>query len=76
MVHRVAKSWTDLAIKHAFMLLLKIFHAITKARCSHINKKSNKYLNKIMMQEFPGGPVVRMPHFHCRWHGFDPWSGN
>ena len=26
--------------------------------------------------EFLGGPVVRTPHFHCREHGFDPWSGN
>ena len=26
--------------------------------------------------EFPGGPVVRTPCFHCRGHGFDPWSGN
>ena len=26
--------------------------------------------------EFPGGPVVRTLHFHCRGHGFNPWSGN
>ena len=26
--------------------------------------------------EFPGGPVVRMPHFHCQGLGFNPWSGN
>ena len=29
-----------------------------------------------LMGEFPGGPVVRTPRFHCRGHGFDPWSGN
>ena len=23
--------------------------------------------------EFPGDPVVRTPHFHCRGHGFHPW---
>ena len=28
------------------------------------------------MREFPGGPVVRTPHFHCRGHRFNPWSGN
>ena len=22
--------------------------------------------------DFPGGPVVKTLHFHCRWHGFDP----
>ena len=24
--------------------------------------------------DFPGGPVVRALRFHCRGHGFDPWS--
>ena len=32
-----------------------------------------KWINK---REFPGGPVARTPHFHCRGPGFDPWSGN
>ena len=27
-------------------------------------------------RDIPGGPVVRTPSFHCREHGFDPWSGN
>ena len=26
--------------------------------------------------EFPDGPVVRTPCFHCRGHGFNPWLGN
>ena len=25
--------------------------------------------------DFPGGPVVKIPHLQCREHGFDPWSG-
>ena len=25
--------------------------------------------------DFPGGPMVRTLHFHCRGHGLDPWSG-
>ena len=28
------------------------------------------------LREFPGGPVVRTQHFHCRGRGFDPRSGN
>ena len=28
------------------------------------------------LKEFPGGPVVRTPHFQCRENGFDPRSGN
>ena len=26
--------------------------------------------------DFPGGPVVRTPHCHCRAYQFDSWSGN
>ena len=26
-------------------------------------------------EDFPGGPVVRTLHFHCREPGFDPWLG-
>ena len=26
-------------------------------------------------EDFPGGPVVKTLHFHCRGRGFDPWSG-
>ena len=22
------------------------------------------------------GSVVETPHFHCKWHGFNPWLGN
>ena len=25
---------------------------------------------------FPGGPVVKILHFHCKEHRFDSWSGN
>ena len=27
-------------------------------------------------RDFPGDPVVKILHFHCRGHRFDPWSGN
>ena len=26
--------------------------------------------------DFPGVPVVKNLHFHCKGHDFDPWSGN
>ena len=28
------------------------------------------------LRDFPGGPVVKTPGFHCRGHGFDPCLGN
>ena len=32
--------------------------------------------NKGKRWDFPGSPIVRTPCFHCRGHGFDPWSGH
>ena len=26
--------------------------------------------------DFPGGPVIKIPHSQCRGHGFDPWLGD
>ena len=31
---------------------------------------------KIMWWDFPGGPAVKITHFHCSECGFGPWSGN
>ena len=31
---------------------------------------------RIWFMDFPGGPMVKTPHFHCRGHRFDPWSGS
>lgn len=31
---------------------------------------------EIKKKAFPGGPVVKTPHFHCGRHGFNPGSGN
>ena len=29
-----------------------------------------------IFRDFPGGPVVKNPHFHFMGHGLDPWLGN
>ena len=29
-----------------------------------------------ILRDFPGGPVVKIPGFHCRKCGFNPWWGN
>ena len=31
--------------------------------------------SKISGEDFPGGPVVKTPSFHCRRCGFHPWLG-
>ena len=30
---------------------------------------------KHKFQDFPGGPMVKTPRFHCKGCRFDPWSG-
>ena len=27
-------------------------------------------------RDFPAGAIVRILHFHCRGHRFDPWRSN
>ena len=39
---------------------------------SHLTPQKKKY----GLQDFPGSPVVKTPHFQCRGHGFSLWSGN
>ena len=43
--------------------------------CGVLEAKEREHLKKAR-GDFPGGPPVRTLHFHCRGHGFDPWSGN
>ena len=35
-----------------------------------------KRLSLVSTGDFLGDPVVKTPCFHCREHGFNPWSGN
>ena len=42
--------------------------------------QQNLWLNLVKRNDnvgdFPGSPVVKTPCFHCRGHGFNPWSRN
>ena len=40
------------------------------------SKQVKKEIKKTIPGDFPGSPVVKTPHFPCKGHGFDPWSGN
>ena len=45
--------------------------------CSEPSQDS--YLTQVISPgpaDFPNGPVVKTPCFHCKEHGFDPWLGN
>ena len=32
-------------------------------------------ISKNVLRDFPGGPLVKTAHFHCREHKFYPWWG-
>ena len=32
-------------------------------------------ISKNVLRHFPGGPLVKTAHFHCREHKFYPWWG-
>ena len=39
------------------------------------NECRSSYLKILhILRGFPGGPVVKTLHFHCRGQGFNPWS--
>ena len=40
-----------------------------------LSSKQPSFKLKEKRRDFPGGPAVMTPHFHCRGHGFDPWLG-
>ena len=37
-----------------------------------LSKRLNEWCHLNGLKDFPGGPVVKTLHFHCREHGFDP----
>ena len=55
--------------KTCFLLLynLTLLHFFTHEQVCFYNLKHSR--------DFPGGPVVKTPHFHCRGSRFDPCSG-
>ena len=38
--------------------------------------KPTTALKNDLLRKFPGGPIVRMPSFHCQGHWFSPLWGN
>ena len=46
------------------LLVQKIGHSI------------HSFIHSTNLRDFPGGPVVKTPCFHCKGHRFDPWSWN
>ena len=72
--------WNLLIIDYEVYSLLKhirIFSYLWNNKLwESIINKSQKSNFKTNTGDFPGSPVVKTLHFHCRGHGFDPWWGN
>ena len=55
--------------------LRKDYHSVSlRSACDEWPNIRDKCFRS--MRNFPGGPVVKTLHLHCREHGFDPSSGN
>ena len=53
-----------------------MLHLLTRKKWAIKKAKGEKTDQREHGQrEFPGGPVVRTLHSHCRGPGFNPWSG-
>ena len=38
--------------------------------------RKGRTVSEEVKEDFPGGPVVKTLHFHCRGHGVNPWLRN
>ena len=57
--------------------LLSCSYALRRLKCEMISYKFTKFNEYLKIsRDCPGSPVVKNPHFQCRGHGFNPWSGN
>lgn len=75
----IDKSWVECSknsLCHFRNFLWTYNHFKIKSETNCVSKGKSKWVLKKISRDFPGGPVVRIPHFQCRGCWFDPWSGN
>ena len=54
------------------LVLVKFLNSKSKTNIPASPRQFLKWRDR----EFPGGPMVRIPHFHYREHRFNPWLRN
>ena len=62
--------WTEEPEGLQFMGSQRVRHDSATNTCAHMYHKIHPY------EDFPGSPVVKTLHAHCRGHRFNPWWGN
>ena len=43
---------------------------------SVVKQKKEERMKRNEDRNFPGSPVLKTPHFHCKWQRFNPCLGN
>ena len=70
----LGRQWSEKENKHhcllAFLFLKTCLWKKKKTTCLWSAHSTSIHW------DFPGGPVVKIPFFHCRGHRFDPWPRN
>ena len=70
--HRDEELGVEVWLKQGVLILVPALATLlTRASLETCVLVKNLY-----SREFPGGPLVRTPCFHCRGPGFDPSSGS
>ena len=60
----------------AWAIKLRVAEETRDLGLATLLRKVASSVSDVQQWEFPGGPGVRTPHFHCRGHGFSPRCGN
>ena len=74
LLHRTCVSWGPIRRQKAHGNLNR--ESLLQELLTVTEDWSEEQTQEVTCREFPGGPVVRTPRFHCRGPGLDPWSGN
>ena len=72
----ICKSLMISIVEHLFKCPLATCISALEKWSQRVGHDWATELNWTELKDFLGGPVVKNPHFHCRGHGFSPWSGN
>ena len=77
-IKRLFSSYSLFAIRVISSAYLTYIHWMLRNYLELYNTKAKKTIEmeEIYCMEFPSSLVIKTLCFHCRGHGFKPWSGN
>ena len=67
------------ALLHSFHTVCTLWYTLNSGRLLKVHILGKQLTNSVNLElsgDFPRGPVVKTPCFHCRGHMFKTWSGN